>query len=59
MLHIRYLLSKPAVRMEQRLYLEPDGQSALNLSTVRFLGIPIARLEERISRVEPAPAAGR
>ena len=54
LLRIRYLLAKPDIRMEQRLYLEPDGQAALNLATVRFLGIPIARLQERITR-GPSP----
>ncbi len=51
LLTIRYLLATPEIRMEQRLYLEPDGQAALNLATVRVLGVPIARLSERIVRV--------
>ena len=51
-LRVRYGMSGPLV-MEQRLYLRPDGQSALNLSTVRWLGVPVARLTEEIRRVAP------
>jgi hypothetical protein len=49
--HLRYLLRKPAVYMEQWLYLQPDGRTVLNLATVTVLGIPWARLTEEITRI--------
>ncbi len=50
--HVRYTVRRPAVTMEQWIYLQPDGRTALNRATVRVLGIPVARLSETISRVE-------
>ncbi len=50
--HLRYLLRKPAVYMEQYLYLQPDGRTLLNLATVTVIGIPWARLTEQITRVD-------
>ncbi len=50
--HSRYLLRKPAVYMEQYLYLQPDGRTALNLATITVIGIPWARLTEEITRVD-------
>lgn len=50
--HLRYLIRHPAVRMEQWLYLQPDGQSVLNLARVTVLGVPWARLRETITRVD-------
>lgn len=52
MFHLRYLLRQPAVYMEQRLYLQPDGRTVLNVATVTVLGIPWARLSEKIARSE-------
>ena len=49
-LFIRYRIGSPNVTMRQRLVLQPGGQTALNLSTVRALGVPIARLQEVIER---------
>ena len=51
-IHLRYLLRKPAVHVEQSLYLQPDGRTVLNLATITILGIPWARLTEEIERVE-------
>jgi len=48
--HLRYRLRRPAVYVEQRLYLQSDGRTVLNLGEVTILGIPWARLEERIVR---------
>lgn len=48
--HLRYLLRKPAVYMEQYLYLQPDGRTVLNVATVTVIGIPFARLSEKITR---------
>ena len=48
--HLRYLLRQPAVYMDQQLYLQPDGRTVLNVATVSVLGIPWARLSERITR---------
>jgi hypothetical protein len=49
-LHLRYLLRQPAVYMEQRLYLQPNGGSAINFATVTVAGVPLARLAEQIVR---------
>lgn len=54
--HLRYLLRQPAVYMEQRLYLQPDGRTVLNVATVTVLGIPWARLSETITRRQPPPS---
>ncbi len=51
-LFIRYRIGWPAITMRQHLILQPDGKTALNLSTVRVLGIPWARLNEQIRRVD-------
>ncbi len=48
--HVRYTIRKPAVTMEQWIYLQPDGRTGLNRATVRVLGIPVARLSETITR---------
>jgi hypothetical protein len=50
--HLRYLLRRPAVYMDQWLYLQTDGRSVLNRATVTVLGVPWARLTETIERVE-------
>lgn len=52
-LHLRYRLRKPAIYMEQWLYLQPDGRTVLNLATITVLGIPWARLTEEIARTDP------
>lgn len=49
--HLRYRLRQPAVYVEQWLYLQSDG-TVVNLGEVTVLGIPWARLEERIVRSE-------
>lgn len=48
--HLRYTIRKPAVTMEQWIYLQPDGRSSLNRATVRVLGFPVAHLSETITR---------
>ncbi len=50
--HVRYLLRRPAVYMEQWLYLQPDGRSVINFATVTVAGVPVARLSEQIMRAE-------
>jgi hypothetical protein len=57
-LRLRYLLRRPAVTMEQWLYLQPDGRTLLNEGTVRAFGIVAARLSEQIVRAEPAAPQG-
>lgn len=52
-LRLRYLLSHPAITMEQWLYLRPDGRALLNEGTVRAFGIVVARVSETIERIEP------
>jgi hypothetical protein len=44
--------------MDQRIVLRPDGQSALNVATVRMMGVPVARLEEVIERGASSPPLG-
>lgn len=53
LLHLRYRIRQPAVYMEQWLYLQSDGQTVLNIGEATVLGIPWARLEERIVRTAP------
>lgn len=48
--HLRYRVSQPAVYMEQWLYLQSDGRTVLNVGEATVLGVPWARLEERIVR---------
>lgn len=50
-LHIAFAMNG-GLRAEQILYLQPGGQVALNRMTVRKLGVVVARLDERIERVE-------
>ena len=61
-LRIRYAMGG-ATAVSQDLSLQPGGQVALNLMTVRVLGVPVARLTEQIRRVGPtesdAEPAGR
>ena len=54
MLHVRYRLGR-FTTMHQRLVLQPDGRTVLNLATVRALGVPVARLTETIVRAPGAP----
>ena len=46
---IRYRLGR-FTTMHQRLMLQPDERTVLNLATVRVLGVPVARLTETIMR---------
>jgi len=48
--HVRYTIRKPAITMEQWIYLQPDGRTGLNRATVRVFGIPVAHLSETIRR---------
>ncbi|WP_420454240.1 DUF3833 family protein [Rubrivirga sp.] len=49
-LSIRYGMGG-GLSMRQELTLQPGGDLALNLATVRWLGVPVARLSEQIRRV--------
>ena len=52
--HVAYPMKQPvAGRIEQWLYLQPDGRTVTNEATVRLLGIVVARLSERITRRDP------
>ena len=55
-LRVRYRMGS-ATTVRQELVLQPGGQLALNLMTVRFLGVPVARLTEQIRRLPPDPSA--
>lgn len=48
--HVRYNIRKPAVTMDQWLYLQADGRTVFNRATVSVLGVPVARLSETIRR---------
>lgn len=48
--HVQYLIRRPDVTMDQWIYLQPDGLTALNRATVKILGIPVAHLSETITR---------
>jgi hypothetical protein len=52
--HVHYLLRRPAVTMEQRLYLQRDGCSVINFADVSVAGVAWARLGERIVRLDCA-----
>lgn len=54
LLHIRYRMGA-VTTMEQWLTLQPDRRTVRNLSTVRALGVPIAWLDETITRADPMP----
>ena len=47
--HLRYLIRKPSVYMEQWLYLQSDGRTVLNIGKVRIFGIQLAELSETIA----------
>ncbi|MEM9233868.1 MAG: DUF3833 family protein [Pseudomonadota bacterium] len=49
--HLRHgLPGVPMARMEQFLYLQPDGRTLINEGTVRVMGITVRRLHEIIER---------
>lgn len=48
-LHLRYPM-KGGLEAEQWLYLQPGGKTALNRMAITKLGIPVARLEETITK---------
>ncbi|HUQ20921.1 MAG TPA: DUF3833 family protein [Gemmatimonadaceae bacterium] len=47
-LHLRYLLRRPAIYMEQWLYLQPDGKTVVNTGKVKLLGVELAHISETI-----------
>jgi hypothetical protein len=48
--YVNYPMKEPSLgRMEQWLYLQPDGRTVVNESTVSLLGITAVRLSERIT----------
>jgi Protein of unknown function (DUF3833) len=48
--HLTYPMKKPVLgRMEQWLYLQPDGRTVVNEATITVLGIVVAHLSERIT----------
>lgn len=49
-LTLRYPLTRGGVRMRQVLEPAPDGRTIANTGTVHWLGIPIGRLRETITR---------
>lgn len=47
---VTYPMKEPALgRMEQWLYLQPDGQTVVNEATISLLGVTAAHLSERIT----------
>lgn len=52
--HLQYPMKKPfGGRMEQWLYLQPDGRTVVNEATVRVFGVVVARVSERITHEQP------
>ena len=52
LLHLSYSLKGVALgRMEQWLYLQPDGRTVVNEAVVRVAGLPVRRLSERITNL--------
>lgn len=51
-LTLAYPMKRSGMRMPQTLTLQPGGRVALNRATVTLLGIPVARVEERIEKVD-------
>ncbi len=52
--HLRYPMQTPfGGRMEQWLYLQPDGRTVVNEATIRVLGLVVAHLSERITHELP------
>lgn len=51
LLQLRFAM-KGGLRAEQFLYLQPGGRIARNVMIVRKLGLPVARLDETITRLE-------
>lgn len=50
--HLSYpLKGAPFGRMEQWLYLQPDGRTVVNEAVVSVAGVPVRRLSERISHL--------
>ena len=57
LLHLHYRLrSLPLGRMEQWMYLQPDGRTVLNEGVATVAGVVAARLSERITHVTPSEA---
>ncbi len=57
--HLSYPMASPfGGRMEQWLYLQPDGRTVVNEATITVLGVVVARLSERITH-EAAAAGGK
>jgi Protein of unknown function (DUF3833) len=54
--HLKYLLKKPFVTMEQWLWLQPDGRTVMNEGRISMPGRTIARLSEIIVREEQKSA---
>lgn len=46
--HLRYLVRRPGIYMEQWLYLQRDG-TVLNIGRVKILGFLLAQLSEKIT----------
>ena len=56
--HLSYRMASPAGgRMEQWMYLQPDGRTVVNEATVSLLGVVVARLSERITQEGGPPVA--
>ena len=54
--HLSYRMASPAgARMEQWMYLQPDGRTVVNEATVSLLGVVAARLSERITQERGSP----
>jgi hypothetical protein len=50
LLHVRFVM-KGGLGVEQWIYLQPDGRTALNRMVVRKFGVPVAALRETIRKI--------
>jgi hypothetical protein len=50
-MHLRYKMKKGGVQVEQYVYLQPGGRSAISRMTFRKFGITVATVEETIRKI--------
>lgn len=50
-LHLSYPM-KSGLKIEQRIYLQPGGRTALNRMTIRKLGVTVGHLAETIRKLD-------
>lgn len=51
-MRLSYPMKRAGFRMNQLLTLQPGGRTVLNQAAVRLMGVTVARIEERIDKVD-------